>query len=301
MQDLFSAMARPEHLAAVKACVGVFARDVVGTYLAGPSGLAAAAAAAAAAAQQREFAAMAGAGAGAEVPRAQLRLSGSITDLLNGVASGRGHPQAVGEAGGDGPADTGSPCGSSASGEWQRRQQQPSVVVQEAASAEEVTPAGSDVDSDVLLHPTAAAAAVAAGKAPYSGDSAQSQASSWAVCTPPAGAEAARGSGAKAPSLPQLRRVQEQAAAAAGAGMQRTGSGNLEWISAVSKEWLNVAQHPQGRSVMVELAATAAKEAAAGASAALADRFRMEWLLVAAFAMLMLAWMAQRMLGMLLG
>ena len=30
-------MARPEHLEAVKAVVGVFARDVVGTYLAGPA------------------------------------------------------------------------------------------------------------------------------------------------------------------------------------------------------------------------------------------------------------------------
>lgn len=29
-------MARPEHLEAVKAVVGVFARDVVGTYLSGP-------------------------------------------------------------------------------------------------------------------------------------------------------------------------------------------------------------------------------------------------------------------------
>ncbi len=36
LQDLFSAMARPEHLEAVKSVVGVFARDVVGAYLAGP-------------------------------------------------------------------------------------------------------------------------------------------------------------------------------------------------------------------------------------------------------------------------
>lgn len=64
---------------------------------------------------------------------------------------------------------------------------------------------------------------------------------------------------------------------------------------------MQVAQHPQGRTVMVELAGAAAKEAAAGVSAALAERFRLEWLLLAAFAMLMLAWLAQRMLGALLG
>ncbi len=51
---------------------------------------------------------------------------------------------------------------------------------------------------------------------------------------------------------------------------------------------------------MVELAGTAAKEAARGVSAALADRFRMQWLLIAAFAVLLMAWAAQRMLGMLL-
>lgn len=58
-----------------------------------------------------------------------------------------------------------------------------------------------------------------------------------------------------------------------------------------------VAQHPHGRTVMVELAGTAAKEAAAGVSAALADRLRLEWMLVAAFAMLLLAWLVQRMLS----
>ena len=52
---------------------------------------------------------------------------------------------------------------------------------------------------------------------------------------------------------------------------------------------------------MVELAGAAAKEAAAGVSAALADRFRLEWLVVAAVAVALLAWMAQRMLGILLG
>jgi len=62
-----------------------------------------------------------------------------------------------------------------------------------------------------------------------------------------------------------------------------------------------VAQHPQGRTVMVELAGTAAKEAAAGVSAALADRFRLEWLLVLTFVMLMLAWLMQRTLGALVG
>lgn len=52
---------------------------------------------------------------------------------------------------------------------------------------------------------------------------------------------------------------------------------------------------------MVELAGTAAKEVARGVSAALADRFRMEWLLLAALAMMLLAWLAQRMLGLLMG
>jgi hypothetical protein len=64
---------------------------------------------------------------------------------------------------------------------------------------------------------------------------------------------------------------------------------------------LQVAADPHGRTVMVELAGTAAKEAARGVSAALADRFRMEWLLLAALAMMLLAWLAQRMLGVLLG
>jgi hypothetical protein len=62
-----------------------------------------------------------------------------------------------------------------------------------------------------------------------------------------------------------------------------------------------VAQHPAGRSVMVELAGAAAKEAARGAGAALADHFRLQWALVAACAALLLAWLAQRLLGALLG
>ena len=64
---------------------------------------------------------------------------------------------------------------------------------------------------------------------------------------------------------------------------------------------LQVAADPHGRTVMVELAGTAAKEAARGVSAALADRFRMEWLLLAALAMMLLAWLAQRILGVLVG
>jgi hypothetical protein len=222
------------------------------------------------------------------------------------------------------------------------------------------------VDSDVvLLHPQQQEAAELAKAGTGGGDSARSQDSAWAVRTPPAGAEAPAG-GSKAaaavPVLPQLRRVQQQSAAVGAVGqgqpggMQREGSGNLEWISAVGKEWLNVRAHlpgcsavckrcqlcccwwaplsdlpsvdsccadrppgrhsaahehtlillqvaadPHGRTVMVELAGTAAKEAARGVSAALADRFRMEWLLLAALAMMLLAWLAQRMLGILVG
>lgn len=62
-----------------------------------------------------------------------------------------------------------------------------------------------------------------------------------------------------------------------------------------------VVQNPQGRTVMVELAGAAAKEAAAGVSAALADRFRLEWMLLAALAMLLVAWLLQRIMAALLG
>ena len=62
-----------------------------------------------------------------------------------------------------------------------------------------------------------------------------------------------------------------------------------------------VVQNPQGRTVMVELAGAAAKEAAAGVSAALADRFRLEWMLLAALAMLLVAWLLQRLMAALLG
>jgi hypothetical protein len=148
-------------------------------------------------------------------------------------------------------AGSGSPCGSSASGSWQERQQR-----MEAAAASGA--AGSDVDSDsVLLHPQQEAAGLAKGGG-NAGDSARSQDSAWAVRTPPAGAEVPAG-GSKAsaaaaaavPTLPQLRRVQQQSAVAGAAGqgqpggMQREGSGNLEWISAVGKEWLNVRTHLQ--------------------------------------------------------
>ena len=53
--------------------------------------------------------------------------------------------------------------------------------------------------------------------------------------------------------------------------------------------------------MMVELAGAAAKEAAAGVSAALADRFRLEWMLLAALAMLLIAWLLQRLMAALLG
>ncbi|KAL4448603.1 hypothetical protein ABPG75_005822 [Micractinium tetrahymenae] len=280
-EELFSAMARPEHLEAVKACVGVFARDVVGTYLAGPS-------------QQLVAAAARPQPAAAEPPA--LRLSRSIQELFSGAApAGREQQGAAAAAEEEAPADTGSPCASSASGEW--RQQQLAGPASAPVEGEAVTTsAASDIDSDVLLQHPAAVEAAKGAREPFS-DSGHSQASSWAVRTPPGAGEAAA-----APALPQLRRVQQQSQLLAGVpeGMQRTGSGNLEWISAVGKEWLNVAQHPQGRSVMVELAGAAAKEAAAGVSAALVDRLRLEWMLVAAFAMLLLAWLMQRMLAALL-
>ncbi|PRW45258.1 PHLOEM PROTEIN 2-LIKE A10 [Chlorella sorokiniana] len=277
-EDLFSAMARPEHLEAVKAVVGVFARDVVGTYLAGPSQQPQALAAPGAAAAEQQ-----------QQPTLGIRLSASIQELMNRAGSSRQqqqqgeqqqqqHEERAGEEH-EAPADTGSPCGSSASGGWQ----------QAAAGAEAAPPAAaSDVDSDVLLlHPQVAA---------KGGETARSV-DSWAVRTPPAAAEAAGGR-LPAAALPALRRVQAEEVPA---GMRRTGSGNLEWISAVGKEWLNVVQNPQGRTVMVELAGAAAKEAAAGVSAALADRFRLEWMLLAALAMLLMAWLLQRLMAALLG
>ena len=68
-------MAKPEHLAAVKSVVGVFARDVVGTYLAGPS----AAQRAAQQAQEQQAAAMQAAAVERPrgAPRAQLRCVGN--------------------------------------------------------------------------------------------------------------------------------------------------------------------------------------------------------------------------------
>ena len=53
LQDLFAAMAKPQHREAVKAVVGVFARDEVGAYLAGPSAQPPPAVATAAAAAQQ--------------------------------------------------------------------------------------------------------------------------------------------------------------------------------------------------------------------------------------------------------
>lgn len=204
------------------------------------------------------------------------RLSRSIHELLGAAASGgRQSPEEA--AGEEAPADTGSPCASSASGEWRQQQEQQQAdepVV--AAAAEAVMPAGSDVDSDVLLHPeraATAAAAVAGAKGPLS-DSGHSQAGSWAVRTPPPAAEAPR----QAPVLPQLRRVRQQGQ---GQGLQptpsmsREGSGNLEWISAVSKEWLNVSGWGggwalsgagRGRAGFVEVRATRGWAWGAGAA-----------------------------------
>ena len=118
------------------------------------------------------------------------------------------------------PADTGSPCGSSASGGWQQ--------AAPAAGAAPPPAAASDVDSDILLlH--AQVPAKGGGESAHSVDS-------WAVRTPPGAAEAAAGSRLP-PPLPALRRVRGEEVPP---GMRRTGSGNLEWISAVGKEWLNV-------------------------------------------------------------
>ncbi len=165
--------------------------------------------------------------------RLRRRLSASIQELMNRAGSSRQQQQveqqqqqqqAEQRAGDEQevPADTGSPCGSSASGGWQQ-----------AAAAGEAPPAAaaSDVDSDVLLlHPQVA---------PKGGDHSARSVDSWAVRTPPAAAEAAGGRLPAAPVLPALRRVQAEEVQA---GMRRTGSGNLEWISAVGKEWLNVSR-----------------------------------------------------------
>lgn len=143
-------------------------------------------------------------------------------------------------AGEEAPADTGSPCASSASGEWQNTLagagRGASTRAEAEAAAEPAVSAGSDIDSDVVLQHQSAVGPAKAARPPFS-DSGHSQASSWAVRTPPGACEAAAGA-----TLPQLRRVQQQSQPVAdGPGsMQRTGSGNLEWISAVGKEWLNV-------------------------------------------------------------
>ena len=167
------------------------------------------------------------------LPLLPCRLSASIQELFARASSSAQQPQQEqqqqqqqrqGEEA-EAPADTGSPCGSSASGGWQATG--PPVEAAPPAAA-------SDADSDVLLL-RAQAGATGAGKG--GPDSARS-ADSWAVCTPPAAAEAAAGrAAAPLPVLPALRRVQAEEVPA---GMRRTGSGNLEWISAVSKEWLNV-------------------------------------------------------------
>jgi hypothetical protein len=267
-------MAQPRHLEAVKAVVGVFARDVVGAYLAGPQ-------AAADGGHGRQLR-CGGGGCIARVLREQghskhvgarvwrasegrqaatgalrpgltrprvvcgwrltplpacctplspRRLSASVQELL-GAAAAAGSSQPAQEAGV--AADSGSPCGSSASGEWRQ------------AAAPPLPAAPSDVDSDVVLRPQDASAAAAKDGGGGGDASARSHDSgAWAVGTPSPAGEAAGGAAAappRRPSLPQLRRV--QAAAAEGPSLSREGSGNLEWISVVGKEWLNVSVPP---------------------------------------------------------
>ena len=148
-----------------------------------------------------------------------------------------------------------------------------------------------DLDSDGLLH-------AGGGGGGTSGAKGEGDGGSVEVRTPLAADSPGKRGGAleAAPRQQQqqeqrpLQQQQQQRA------QQHQGAmGGL--VSAVGREWLNVVADPNGRQVLVELAGTAAKEAARGASSALADRFHPEWALLLALAALLLAWCLQRLLA----
>lgn len=121
-----------------------------------------------------------------------------------------------------------------------------------------------------------------AGAHPPPCSRAASCADSVGVCTPPAAGEALQR--ARLGAVAQPRPAPAPRAA---------GSTQAVWVSAVGREVLQMARDPHGRAVMVSLAGTTAREAAAGAASALADRLSGAPLLALALLGLVLAWAAR--------
>lgn len=267
-EDIFASISKPQHLEAVKACVGTFARAAVSAAVAAPPA--------------------------ARLPQPQLpppellapsRLP-SLPEELTAMPSMA--PSAADE---QGSAD----AAAAIQQQQGRERLAPSCVGSAAAdrASEWLLSRHDDLDSDSLLH-TSNAAAVARRKAagsPVPAASADSGASAFAVGTPlgadspaskpphPAAAEACD---------PQQHQQQLAAHAPAQPAPAHPAAG---WIAAIGREWLNVVRDPHGREVMKEVAGAAAKEAVRGVSASLSEHVDASWFVLAAFAALVCAWL----------
>ena len=264
-EDLFASMAKPDHLEAVAACVGTFAREAVAAAVTSGSGGGSAAGTCPAQQQQQQ--------------QQQRSPPGLIVEL---VANEGGPPDAAGS--------------SAAAAHHTGAGEDAQSVASSAAVAPErvgdwVLSRHDDLDSDSLLHASQGLRERRKAGSPLPANGAGSG-EGLAVGTP---------LGADSPSKPAHPAA--MAAAAAARRLQQppaaAGVGGT-WVAAVVREWFNAARDPTGREVMLQLAGTFAKEAAAGASSALVQSLDASWLVLAAFAALLLCWLALQLAALLL-
>lgn len=218
-EDLFTSLAKPQHLEAAKQCIGVFARNVVASYMRGGVS-------ADSAAEMRQAA------RSASNSRLQVthEADGELLEGGNASAAVSLAPESPSESLGNGSGgasklDSGAPV---------LRQ----IEALRGASFAD------DLDSDSLLH---------------------------------------------------ARKTLESAKIGSGQGA------NTEWISAVGKEWLNVSKDKDGRKAVADVVGTVTREAVAGVSGAVLDRFSTALLLMVLLTGVLMAVVFRRVMGTVIG
>ena len=324
-EDIFSSMAKPQHLEAVKACIGTFAREAVGAAVGGGRSQVV---------QQQErqahvrpavtprwvaWEAMPARGRNASacafyscflsfvvhaccwsllraVSAVHLlwwanlccchrRLPGRLPTTIQEL------PRA--ELMGEQSADAQVPTEHQQQAEQQEPQQggahSPTSSSGGCEPPGECTPSQhDDLDSDSLLHASSRQPREQAKGSPQPAGSPEG----LTVGTPLACESPSR----KPPHPAAATRSEQQLPSRTQQRAAGSSSGHAQWVSAVGSEWLKTVRDPNGRSVMVELAGAAAKETVHGLSSALAERFDASWFVLAAFAALLCSWLCLQLL-----
>lgn len=243
-EDMFSSMSKPQHLEAVKQCVGVFARDVVASYLQGGNNM--------------DTGGGRGSGSGRGSSGIAIGVAGDapVMTPLHEFVEGDGN--VVDEVEEQQQQMVAASAAASLTDERGRREEGhgessscshehgDAAPTNAATTIEEVPPHAlvDDLDSDSLLHTR------------------KKKRSPLALLSASSG-----------PPRREKENPRQADATRVTGGNEYQKNPNTQWIAAVGKEWLNVSKDPDGRHAVAAVVGTATREVTAGVSAAVLERF----------------------------